>query len=106
MLPYQLSNKWRLAADSNNFMLQQSMKSTNKETGELSTIWVSQHFFGSVSDALNFYANVLIRESTAALPESISMAIKELRSILADLKTKTTITARSVSARPADTAGD
>ena len=78
-------NRWRVASDEHNVILQKARKVKGK------IIWDGGRYFPNVESCLKEYAAVLVRESSAPLPEAIAEAVEALKQALTDLTKRLTL---------------
>ena len=78
-------NRWRVASDEYNIILQKARRVKGK------IIWANWGYFPSPEACLREYAAVLVRESSAPLPEALLEAVDALKQAQTDLTKSLTV---------------
>jgi hypothetical protein len=60
-----VTDKYRIAADSTSWMIQQSGKGKNRDTGEPEILWKSTHWYGTLNNAVHGLLDLGVRKSDA-----------------------------------------
>lgn len=78
----QINDKYRIAGDKRQWMIQTEKARKDKKTGEPIKVWESDSFFISLESAVNYLAEMSVRASDA---DDINKALGELRVITKEL---------------------
>jgi len=77
-----ITDKYRLAADSHSWAIQEAYKRKGRTSGRVETEWRSIHWYINVENAVNGLADLMLRTSEA---ESIAEALGAAKDVAATL---------------------
>ena len=81
----QINDRYAIKSDRLNWIVAESGKSKNKDTGEIETVWISRWYFSTLRGAAKHLGNMMLRESSET---SVTGLHKRLIDIVDELNGK------------------
>ena len=78
----QVSDTYAIASDSRQWMVQKTQNHTDPDTKEISSVWVSKTYHGSLEQAVHSLGQLLLRKANATSYGELEEAAKNISTLL------------------------